>query len=187
MIEFYDLSHWNTDIDALQATHDKAVALKCTEGTNYTDSEFYKRLVYYRDKPVIAYHFLRADKGRTPEAEMRNYLDALARAGRPLIMALDYEAPYCTNNKGHFEYLIKCISVLLTRTGKEPYIYINESQLTSAKRQGYNFSWVWCAKWSSKPPVHECGIWQYTNRPLDRNRFMLNDIEMLKRHEVEVR
>lgn len=187
MIDFYDLSHWNDETAAQLASKDRIVAHKITEGSTYIDKAFFQRLPLYKNIPVIAYHFLRADLHTAEEKEMSNYIAAIRRANRSLIMALDFEKPYCNNTRFHFDYVMRCIEYLRTHTGKEPYIYINESQLTVAKNLGYNFPWIWCAKWSKTPPRHECGIWQYTNKPLDRNHFMLDDISMLTRHSVEVK
>lgn len=188
MIDFCDLSLWNSEKQANACMSDAIVAIKATEGKSITDPKFLQRARLFKDKTVIAYHFCRLDKNYTNVLlETENYLNALKRAGRPFVMALDFEGP-CRSVTRDLNALLQMLSQITTKTGKEPYVYINESMLTQAKQQGYNFNWLWIAKWSSVPPKYPCGLWQYTNRykgqNLDRNHFMADDINLLKRHEV---
>lgn len=188
MIDFADLSLWNTAAQAKECMKDKIVALKASEGGSIQDPQFLQRVKLYADKPVIAYHFCRLDRNE-PEVEVNKFLSVCKKAERPLVLALDFEGP-CQSNKHDLDRLVKMVDLIRVRTGKEPYIYINESMLTKAKRLGYNFSWLWIAKWSSYKPKYDCGIWQFTNRwkdqNLDGNHFMVDDIELLKRHEVKL-
>lgn len=191
MIRFNDLSHWNTDAQYMDALNSSPIiAHKASEGATFEDKDFARRVALAGDsKTIIAYHFLRADSNQKhPEREVKNYLNTLRKncKGRRVVLALDFESPYCASNQGDLSFLVKCISMLLTLTGKEPYVYICDSQLTTAKKLGYDFSWIWCARWGNAPPVNTCGIWQYSNKPIDSNYFMVDDIELLKRHEVEI-
>ena len=187
MIDFNDLSLWNTDKQAIESLKDPIVSIKSSEGIKITDPKFIARSVLFKDQIVIAYHFCRCDLNfKYPEAEALAYLKALKKGARNYVMALDFEGP-CKSSERDLNALVRMIKFILTKTGKEPYVYINESMLTQAKKLGYNFSWLWIAKWGSKPK-YPCGMWQYTNRAygqnLDRNHFMVDDLELLKRHEV---
>ena len=189
MIEFSDVSLWQSDRLVKGLSKDACIAVKASEGASIQDPKFLSHIKYFADKPVIAYHFCRFDKS-TPSKEADKFLSVCKKAERPLILALDFESP-CKSNKKDLDALTKMISIILTKTGKDPYVYINESMLRQAKNLGYNFPWLWIAKWSKYPPVFECGIWQYTNRrgglSLDGDYFMVDDIELLKRHEVLVK
>lgn len=187
MIDFNDLSLWNTDKQALESLKDPIVAIKATEGLKITDPKFLARSGLFKNQIVIAYHFCRLDQNhQRPEAEADAFLAALKKGARKYVMALDFEGP-CKCTKVELDALYRMIAHIATKTGKEPYVYINESMLTQAKRLGYDFSWLWIAKWGSKPK-YTCGLWQYTNRAggqnLDRNHFMVDDLELLRRHEV---
>lgn len=190
MIKFHDLSHWNTDSQFINAiaTEPRVIAMKASEGETFKDRAFEPRCKKCGNETVIiAYHFLRADRNYNhPEKEMSNYLDTLRKMHRPFVMALDYESPFCNNNLRDFNFLAQCESYLVTRTGKAPYIYINESQLKSYERNGFKVSWLWLAKWSKEKPMRDFGIWQYTNKPLDTNFFVSDDLDLIKRHEVTI-
>lgn len=188
MIDFCDLSLWNSDKQANACIKDPIVAIKATEGASITDPKFLQRARLFKDQTVIAYHFCRLDKNYNKVIdETNNFLNALKRAGRPFVMALDFEGP-CTSTPRDLNALLQMLKQITTKTGKEPYVYINESMLKQANQQGYDFNWLWIAKWSKTKPRHACGIWQFTNQykgeKLDGNHFMVDDIELLKRHEV---
>lgn len=188
MIKFHDLSHWNNDIQFQNAIQCPIIAHKITEGKSFIDPAIRERAKSIpQDKVLILYHFLHA-ADNTAAVEMGHFLKTVKNVfgGRPVVLALDFETPYMLNDRTHFDFLAQCLAYVTTHTGKEPYVYINQSQLSAAERLGYRYSWLWIAKWSKTPPAHDCGIWQYSNKVMDMDAdyFMTDDIALLKRHEV---
>ena len=87
-----DISKWQKGLKLSNIKCD-FVIIKATEGATYKDPQFddFVRQAQALGKPMGFYHFSRPDNGNTPQAEARNFYNAIKPYVRQGILCLDWE------------------------------------------------------------------------------------------------
>ena len=190
MIEFYDVSCWQSPDAVASLVHrngDKILCVKASEGATLKDGKAGAHVNACKNdvECFMFYHFMRCDKNAPNIAvEVENFCDAVKiirdKTGiKKAVYALDFER--CDNkhkysdaaNPLHRAALERAIKLLEVRNGIAPYVYACESEYKMLKACNVYIPWAWVAKYSMLPPVEPWGIWQYTNTRgvIDRNKY----------------
>lgn len=191
-----DISHWNGAIETI-VKKDKSIKfaiIKATEGRTYKDSMFERNIhaAVQLGLCVGAYHYARPENN-SPAAEAAHFVETIRKVIEPrnlwgkVLLALDWEGDAVkVDPKGQWarEW---CFEVY-TMTGIKPVVYCSYSTVTSGKMKSFEGAdnGLWVAKWGSSPangsisPWKFSAIWQYTNKPYDKDKFFGNEEQWLK-------
>lgn len=179
-----DLSHHNTvtDFDAIRAGGTIGIIHKATEGTGYSDPEYWDRRAAAEDAGLLwaSYHFL---KHGDIEAQMQNFVAKVQpKPGERLV--IDYEDDNCTLNDLHssIDYLRKMAPdcEITVYSG-----HLIKDQLGNSKDAQLATTSLWLAQYTTGSPSWPKGtwptwtLWQYSDAErasgisgaVDANRF----------------
>lgn len=180
MLNGIDVSN-NNSIAQVKEELDKGcdfVMIKATEGVTFQDGKALgiAGMCYDRRIPMFFYHFCRFRQGGYKE-ESENFLSHVNKILSSLDhtlkvgLALDFEVEVEKTRE-----LARMAEYIHTRTGAAPLIYCSQwlvpeiGRLLDTEKYG-----LWVAKYSKKipniTPWNIMAFWQYTNNPIDRNRF----------------
>ena len=175
MLKGIDISHHQKNMKDVRSVNKfDFVIMKATEGRSYRDPA----LMYFNkclDPEHLKgfYHFARADRGNSPEAEASNFINTiLPYLDDFSIIALDLE------DKTLFvpdidTWALKWCKAVFAATGKTPLIYCSESDINRFKKCSKWGCGLWVAKWSILKPTKKAiqpwkvwAIWQYSSKAI---------------------
>ena len=170
----YDFSHWQTDIQIKPLLSGADFIIhKASEGVSYKDPTLRNRYQLFKNKPLILYHYVRADKPALKE-EISNLLSIYVSAPYPVGLALDVEYSSKTGGtkNSDIEYIKRFADQLRSATDVRVIIYMPDT---------YSREWyrhirsedlgLWIARYRSREPEHICDFWQNTSKPVDHDIF----------------
>lgn len=156
------------------------VIMKASEGKTYMDTELnnhYNRLHGSNDgvpdstKLYGFYHFARPENN-TPEQEAEFFLSLVGHHKGHCLFVLDWEAQALKYPIG---WALKWLDIVYKKTGVRPLLYCQASYTTKCKPisdAGYE---LWVAHYGVKAPkvgaFKTWKLWQYTQTPLDKDKF----------------
>jgi lysozyme len=184
-----DLSHWQAPVDFTRAKSAgiAAVILKATQGSDWVDVTFAKRLAAATASGLLvgAYHFL---DDSLPELQVANFLSVAAGC---TVMALDAESN-AIGDTVTVAQTAEAAARLHMATGFPPLIYINrfgpDQRGTGLPNSVLSRCPLWLPAYSSRPVCptgwSKWALWQHTDGrigsdalpvagigPCDRSRF----------------
>lgn len=147
--------------------------IKATEGKTYKNP-FMKAMADYavqQGKLVGFYHYARPENN-TAEEEAATFCDVVAPYIGNAILVLDYEGK--SHNFGA-SWAAAWINAVKKKTGVLPLFYTSESYLKNYGDVAKTGAGLWVAKYSTKRPAIYpwtlMAIWQYTDKPYDKDHF----------------
>lgn len=167
----------------------KFAYVKATEGTSYTNPYFAQQYNGSYNIGMIrgAYHFALPSNssGATQADYFVNHGGGWSRDGKTLPGALDIEynpygaTCYGLSQAGMRSWISSFLSRYKARTGRDAVIYTTTNWWSSCTGNTSQFAAtnpLWIARYSSTVGTLPAGwsyytIWQYTDSPLDTNRF----------------
>lgn len=173
---FADISSNNSGFDA-KAYRDAGhmlIAIKATEGLNYTNPEHRTWCLHAGLNwiSVVHYHFARPDQGNAPEAEADHFLNvALPLAGWWDYLCVDVERATPEGWQHDPAWSAAFDAQIQRRTRFHTIIYANKSTLEASDRWLVGETRrVWDADWSTDPGFapagYECCFRQFTDGTL---------------------
>lgn len=173
MLHGCDVSHWNgEDFDI--SCEDFVIA-KATEGRSYIDSLFYHNIetALILKKCIGAYHYARPENNN-PKVEAEHFASVVKQYVGKCLFALDWEGVALSYP---IDWAVEWLKEVEVITGVKPLLYCSASYVPKCKKVAENGNGIWVAKWSEtapivKPTFSVMAIWQYTNRPYDKNKFL---------------
>lgn len=183
MLNGIDVSGWQTPQD-VRSHWDPGqfCMIKATEGDNFKSDSLdalYSVIqagsssIIAKDKLYGFYHFARPDQS-TADKEAAWFLRAVGHHKGYALFALDWEAQALSYDPF---WALSWLRQVEEKTGSKPLFYISASEENSGKYAtirdaGYP---LWVAHWGVKSPTVRCwrnwAMWQYTDRPLDKDQF----------------
>lgn len=174
--QFADISSNNNtpDMRVYRQTGHVLIAIKATEGVNYTNPDHRNWCLHagLQWVSVVHYHYARPDLDNSPQAEARHFLDeALPLAGWWDYLAVDVERGRNGQFTGDPSWVRDFDAYVQTHSRFACILYASRSTLQlsdewlvgSRKR-------VWDADWSTDPdyapPGYECAFRQFTDGTL---------------------
>jgi len=163
-VEGYDVSHWQSKTPNL--TGKGFLFARATYGASVDDMYAVHQgnvRTLYPWVVMGAYHFGRpVTTGDTVAEQVSSFLLVAAHAD---LLALDLE-PDGSHGQMTRTDARRFIAAVHAR-GRKIGLYHSESGFPSTLRQ----DWDWVAKWGLTPPAAGWTFWQYTDHPIDRDRF----------------
>ena len=184
MLKIIDVSNWQRgeiDLSRLAKLGYDGVMMKATEGKTFKDKSldyFYDQLHGRRDgKPDAEklygfYHYARPDNGNSPEEEAENFLDKVGHHVGYAMYALDWEGKALDYP---IEWAIEWLDYVYKKTGVKPLLYVQGNQTPYLQKVLNRDYGLWVAHYRVKKPntgvYHFYAMWQYTDKPIDKNYF----------------
>lgn len=163
------------------------IICKATEGVGYQDKYFgaNARDTIGSGKLLGAYHYARPDLENKPYDEAFSFVQAVKPYIGKCLFALDWEGESLKYNS---DWALQWCKHVENMTGVKPVIYVSESQINNMRAFAGQDYGLWVAKWSNKEPKADLWnfwtLWQYTNNPIDMDRFNGNADQFMKYCEV---
>lgn len=181
MLKGIDVSKWQNvgDYkDSSELGHTDFMIVKATEGATYNDPKFSQHIDYARNNNMLigAYHYARPDNGNQPEAEARNFVNALRNRNLigEVLMALDWEGKSINYNA---DWPLRWLREVYKLTGVKPLIYMSSSNIKKYGIIANEDFGLWVANWSKEPdsvkiaPWKIKALWQKRGAPIDLDIF----------------
>lgn len=180
MLNGIDVSHWNDENvvrDFIREHKTDFIIAKATEGKTFKDVKFAKFMELADDYDIRlkgAYHFYKCTA--SPGQNAKNFLNVVSKYinGR-FMLVIDIEGGQCESRKT-WEDVLECCLIIYKATGIIPVVYTNAYNVKYMTELKKNDIGLWVANYGvDKPKTGQYkngwALWQYTNRPLDRNYF----------------
>ncbi len=169
-----DISHYNL-VNKMDYGRYDFYIIKATEGKSFIDKKWKTHLshVLMKKKLYGFYHYARPEYN-TPEVEAEHFVKQVGKYAGNCIYTLDWE-----DNALRFpvQWALDWLNKVYELTGVKPLIYCQASyckKLTPIFKANYG---LWVAQWNKTIKKPNTGvypfyaIWQYTNEPIDLDKF----------------
>lgn len=186
MLNGIDISHHNkyqVKQGLLNLNDHDFIIMKATEGISFKDPmmDDYIEMIN-DDKPIGFYHYARPEHNAAV-AEAAHFCDTLGDRGNHALLALDWE---CDALRYPLTWALEWLKYVENVYHKKPLIYCSSWYTKKLSMILENGNGLWVAHYTNKdkPNVHTYpfyAIWQYTNKPYDKDKFN-GDINQLLRY-----
>lgn len=150
------------------------VIAKATEGKTFIDNCFLHNMERALDygKCIGAYHYARPENNSAKD-EAKHFVEIVKPYVGRCLLALDWEGVALSYP---IDWAVEWLKEVELLTGVKPVLYCSASYVGNCKKVAENGNGIWIAKWSEyapsvKPTFQVMALWQYTNRPYDKDKF----------------
>lgn len=182
MIKGFDISHWNgkdgVSVGIKAQPDARFVFIKATEGRTYKDPQMYSNFCSAETAGLMVgfYHYSRPENGNSPQQEAENFVNAIKPYIGSCVMALDWEGKALQYGQA---WALAWLNAVYVLTGVKPLIYIQGSAVGDYIKVAEADYGLWIACWSGETKMKQYigkfwdtwAVWQYTDSPLDLDRF----------------